>query len=104
MNMATPSSRVQSRTSRTPHAIMARMPRTIGRLTRSLPTAPAQDAAGLGTRVLAVPQHLLSVHEHVANAGGVLVRLVEGGMVLNGRRIEDHDIGEAAWSQPAAPR
>src|SRR5262245_2008414 len=97
------SSRVHSRTYALPSARSRRataledLP-----LTRALPTAPAQDAAGLGTRVLAVPQDLLSVHEHVANTGGVLVRLVEGGMVLNGRRIEDHDVGEVAGSEPTS--
>ena len=41
-------------------------------------------------------QHLDAVDEDVAHAGGILVRLVEGGAVGDRRRIEDREVGKIA--------
>src|SRR5690606_12675206 len=58
---------------------------------RSVPAPPAGAAhhlPGQRARVLAVAQHLHPVHEHVADAGGVLLRCVIGRVVRDRRRVE----------------
>ena len=69
---------------------------------RTRPSGSAYDATRRGTRVLAVPEHLLAVDEYVQHACRVLVRFDEGGVILNGFRIEDDHVGEEAFFQLAA--
>ena len=52
--------------------------------------------------MLAVAQSDRAVDEDVAHAGGVLVRLLEGGVVGDGRRVEDDDVGEVAGREAPA--
>ena len=63
---------------------------------------PAHDPARRRARVLAVAQHLHAIDEHVAHAGRVLVRLLERGVILDRRRIEDHDVRQHALGEPPA--
>ena len=53
--------------------------------------------------MLAVPNHLYPVDEHVRHARGVLMRTIEGGMVLNRLRIEHHDVGVVTARETSAP-
>jgi REP element-mobilizing transposase RayT len=60
------------------------------------------DAAGSSAGVLAVLQNGHAVDQHVAHAGGILVRPVERGVIGDGRRVEHHDVGMVARRQTAA--
>ncbi len=53
--------------------------------------------------MLSVQEDRLSVHEHVPDPGGQLVRLRKRGVVLDRSGIEDDDIGEEPRPQPPAP-
>ena len=57
---------------------------------------------GLGPAVRAVLNDRDAVDQHVADAGGILVRTLKGGMVLNPSRIEDDDIGKVLFFEKAA--
>jgi hypothetical protein len=61
-----------------------------------LPPRPPHHPTGLGSRMLAVLEHLDAVDEDVAHAGCVLVGLVEGGVVGDLGGIEDGEVGEEA--------
>jgi hypothetical protein len=43
--------------------------------------------------VFAILEHLHAVDKNVLHAGGILVRPVKRGMVLDGRRVKDDDVG-----------
>src|SRR5262245_36920922 len=62
----------------------------------------AYNHAGGGAGVGAVGEDLDAVDEDVGDAGGVLVGLGEGGVVLDGGRVEDDHIGEVAGGEAAA--
>ena len=66
------------------------------------PSRPSDDAARRGAGVLAVAEHLHAVDEDVHHARGVLMRRFERGVILDGRRVEDGDVGEVAGRQSAA--
>ena len=53
-------------------------------------------------RVLAAIEHDRPVDDHVLDAGGVLVRLLERGVIDDTRRVEDRDVGPQAGTQQAA--
>src|SRR5882672_3805747 len=55
---------------------------------------PPQCAARLRSCVLAVFQYMRAIDEHVFHAGGELMRLLEGGAIGDGLRVEDDDVGE----------
>src|SRR5947199_86742 len=62
---------------------------------------PVEDAPGpLGSDLVALHREL-AVHDHVAEAYGVLVRLVVDGTVGDGRGIEDDDVGLHAGAEQA---
>src|SRR6188474_1440209 len=61
-----------------------------------------QRAAWFGAGVLAVFEHLHAVDEDVLHAGGVLVRLLEGGVVGDRRGVEDDHVSEHAFLEEAA--
>src|SRR5262245_43943741 len=63
---------------------------------------PPQRASGLRPGVLAVLQNLRAIDEHVFHADGELVRLLEGGAVGDGLRVEDDDVGEIPLPQKPA--
>ena len=48
------------------------------------PAGPPHDAPRRGAGVLPIPEHLAAVDKDVDHARGVLVRIVEGGVVLDG--------------------
>ena len=54
--------------------------------------------------MLAVAQHVLAVDEDVLDARGVLVRSLEGAMVLDGPRVEHHHVSVVAGRQASASR
>src|SRR5262249_39113752 len=58
-----------------------------------------EHAAGEGVGGLALADRRLTVDEQVADAGGVLVRLVVRRLVAELLRVEDHDVGEVAAFQ-----
>jgi hypothetical protein len=53
--------------------------------------------------VLAVLEDLAAVDEDVDHTGGVLVRIGEGGMILDCGWVKDHDIGVVAGREAATP-
>src|SRR5258708_39842978 len=57
---------------------------------------PFHKLPRLGSRVLAVFEHLLAVDEPMRHAGGVLGRLGIGGGVLHQGRVEDGQVGGVA--------
>jgi len=61
-----------------------------------------QSLAGLRARVLAVLNYRDAVHEHIGNAGGIMVRVSIGGGVLNLVGVEHRDIGPVAFAEFAA--
>ena len=52
--------------------------------------------------MLAVPQNLLPVHKNMDDPGGILMRLFKRGVILDGSRIKDHDVGKRSRPQDAA--
>src|SRR6059036_3426306 len=62
-------------------------------LVRGHVSRPAQSAARPCGGELAVLEHLLTVHVHVGDADGRLVRVVEGRAVRDRRWIEHGDVG-----------
>ena len=52
--------------------------------------------------MFSVPQDLNAIHKDVAHAGGKLVRLVEGCVVLDRGRIEHDHISKVARAQLSA--
>src|ERR671937_3133056 len=66
------------------------------------PTRGTDDAAGQGTSVLAVTDHRNPVDEHVYDPARVAMRIIEGRVIRDRRRVEDDDIGEAPRPQPTA--
>src|SRR5690348_1454074 len=66
------------------------------------PSWTAHEATRLGAGMLAVLQHLYAIDEHVLHTGRELLRLFEGGMVLDRGWVEDDDVGVIAGPQPAA--
>src|SRR3989449_9963858 len=62
----------------------------------------AHDTAGFRTGMLAVFEHLRPVHEDVDHPGGILVRLLKRGVVLDLGRIENDDVGEVPRLQQAS--
>src|SRR4051812_42282379 len=80
----------QATTSRPKVTLVAAVSRT--------PEAAPRARAG----ELTLPQHDLSVHDHVLDADGRLVRILERGAIGDGLRIEHGDVGEhARTNQPA---
>src|SRR6187455_4451 len=63
---------------------------------------PPQRTTRLRSSVLAVFNHLHTVHEHMFHTGCVLMRFFEGGMIGNCRRIEHHDVGEHSFLEKSA--
>src|SRR5215468_4822917 len=63
---------------------------------------PPQRAPGLRPGVLAVFQDLRAIDKHVFHADGELMRLLEGGAVGDGLRVEDDDVGEISFLQKSA--
>ena len=61
-----------------------------------------QSLAGLRAIVLAVLDHRDAVHEHIRNAGGIVVRVFVSGVVLYLVGVEYHDVGPVAFAQFAA--
>ena len=59
-------------------------------------------AAGSGAGGDAILKREFAVDDDEFHAGAELVRLVVGGVVLDGGRIEHHDVGIGAGLQPAA--
>src|SRR5438105_9042267 len=68
----------------------------------SSPTWPTNHSPRQSAGVLAVPQDLYTVHENIAHARRILMRLVECRVVLNRFRIEDDDVGVVPRHQSAA--
>src|SRR6058998_4211210 len=61
-----------------------------------------QSATGARARELALLQYHLPVHDHVLDADGGLVRLLERRAIDHRRRIEDGDVGvRARLDEPA---
>ena len=59
-------------------------------------------AAGLRTGVLSIFEDLHAIDKNVFHAGRVLVRLFEGGVIGNCRRIEDNNVSKhSLLEQPA---
>ncbi len=67
--------------------------------TRSPDDLPRGRAGGL-----AVAQHRGAAHQDVKHAGGELLGIVVGRVILDLLRIEDHDVGVIAGRQRAALR
>src|SRR5581483_7073349 len=65
--------------------------------------AAAEGTTGEHTGVFAVAQGVRAVHEHVAHAPGVAVRIVVGRRVDERLRIEDDNVREPALTYPSAP-
>src|SRR5699024_11020930 len=68
-------------------------PSLCGAPSRSLRPRTLDEAAGGGSGVLAVLEDAAAVDPDVADAGGELVRVGEGGVVAHGGRVEDDDVG-----------
>src|SRR5439155_2969811 len=66
------------------------------------PSAHGPTAGSAGG--LAMTQRLHSVHPHLIDAGSQLLRTLVGRVILNGLRIEHHDVREIARLQHAAVR
>src|SRR5688572_14388877 len=65
-------------------------------------TRPPKSPPWLCAGVLAILEHLRSVHEHVLHSDGILVRLFEGRLVGDRFRIEDDNVSEHSFlKQPA---
>lgn len=62
-----------------------------------IPAWTTDEPPGLGAGVISVLQNLDAVDKNVDHAGGILVGLIEGRMILNRRRVENHDIGEIVF-------
>src|SRR5262245_24882293 len=62
-----------------------------------------QSAPGLRPRVLTVLQDLDAVDEHVLHADRILVWLLEGGPIRDGRGVEHDDVREHAVPEQPAP-
>ena len=61
-----------------------------------------QGLACLRAGVLAVLNHLDSVHEHVGDASGIMVGVLVGGGVLDLVGVEHYDVRPVAFAQFAA--
>jgi hypothetical protein len=62
----------------------------------------SQDLAGTRASVLVLVHHFHAVDEDGLETGGVVVRIVEGGVVLHGDGIKHHEVGPIAGSELAA--
>ena len=56
------------------------------------PAGAADDSSRFGTRMFAILEDLLAVHEDVNHTGGVLMRLLVGRMIADRLRIENGDV------------
>src|SRR6185369_2699035 len=52
--------------------------------------------------VFAIVEYDGAVNNHVADAGGILMRLLPGGVVDDGCGIEHGDVGPHAWTEEAS--
>ena len=67
---------------------------------RAKPTLVApQGSPGAFSRHPSATQRDLPVHDDGQHALGILVRLLEGGLVDDRRRVEDDDVGLQAWRE-----
>jgi hypothetical protein len=53
--------------------------------------------------MLSILNHLDPIDKHMPHARGILVRPGKSSVVLNRRRVKDHDIGKIPFLEPAAP-
>ena len=59
----------------------------------TLPARTSYDSSRLRPGMLALIDHLGTIDEDMHHAGGVLMRLLKGGVILNPVRIEYHNVG-----------
>src|SRR5439155_17872484 len=64
--------------------------------------APSDWLAGASLGMRIIEDDGNAVNQHAAEAGGVLMRLFEGGVVLDFRRIEDDQVSPGALANNAA--
>src|SRR5580765_8416747 len=83
-----------------PLPILARAATTA--LRRAGPGAAADSAAAPGTSGVAILQSEHAIHPHVPYAGGELLGLLVGGVILHGGGIKDDYVREVALAQAAA--
>src|SRR6266511_5238330 len=105
-----PSSSIRARSSARPSPNFTRSPKTTqslsrGRALRARPTALArEDAAGRDRVEARAVHHDPAIDDHVGNAGRMAMRIGEGGLVTDGLRVEEREIGGIArLEEPAAP-
>ena len=65
-------------------------------------TRASHDSTRRCSRVLAAMEDQLSVDQHIADAGCILVRLIKRGMILDRCRIEDDNVRKIAGLQQAS--
>src|SRR5579872_4729935 len=68
----------------------------------SSPGTPAHGAAAPIAGGFSILERLHAVHPHVGDTSGQLMRLVIGGVILHGGRIEHHDVCKVSLLQSAS--